>query len=550
MTQAPVSAALRAEATEWADADPDPRSRAAVLAALDIGDGEALSRWFGPALRFGTAGLRGPMQPGPAGMNTATVRRAAAGVARWLLDRPDSRRNPGGRPQVVIGHDARLRSADFAADVADVLSGQGVAAMTLPGPEATPVLAFAVRHLEADAGVMVTASHNPAVDNGLKVYAADGAQIVSPADLEIEAAIGATGPAADLPLGDGWELLGDAIRERYLDAVVSRMLVPTRAIRIAYTPLHGVGASLLLEAFDRAGFPGPVVEPSQRLPDPAFPTVPFPNPEEPGALDRVLALAAEMDPPAPLVLANDPDADRCAAAVDGRVLTGDEVGVLLADHLLRHRRGTVATTVVSSSMLAAIAADAGVPFVQTLTGFKWLVRAEPAPLLFAYEEALGYAVAPDIVRDKDGISAALLLSERAAELASEGKTLLDRLDELACRYGLHLTSQVSIRLTNPAELTLAMRRIRADPPASLAGLPVAWVRDLLQPDTGLPAGDVLILTLTGGRVALRPSGTEPKLKAYLEVVRPVVGGDIDAARTDAEEVLAALTADVTGLLAG
>ena len=486
-------------------------------------------------------------------MNTATVRRAAAGLGHWLLNGPESLARSDRRPRVVIGHDARRYSSDFAADVAAVLSGLGVAAMTLPGPEATPVLAFAVRQLDADAGVMVTASHNPPIDNGLKVYAADGAQIVSPADREIEAAIRAAGPATELALGDGGELLDGSIRAAYLDAVISRSLVSARDVRVAYTPLHGVGAALLLEAFRRAGFPEPAVERSQRQPDPTFPTVPFPNPEEPGALDRVLALARSLDPPAQLVLANDPDADRCAAAVAGRVLTGDEIGVLLADHLLRHRRGAVATTVVSSSMLAALAADAGVPFIQTLTGFKWLSRAGDAastPLLFAYEEALGYAVAPDLVRDKDGISAALLLAERTAELAVLGKTLLDRLDELACRYGLHRTSQVSIRLTNADELTTVMQRIRAHPPSALAGLRVVAVRDLLQADSGLPASDVLILSLTRGRVALRPSGTEPKLKAYLEVVNPVVGDDVGAARSAAEVVLVALTAAVHALLAG
>jgi phosphomannomutase len=422
-----------------------------------------------------------------------------------------------------------------------------VRARLLPGALPTPVLAFSVRHLGAHAGVMVTASHNPAQDNGYKVYGADGAQIVSPTDREIEQAIEASGAANELPISDAYEVLGDEVLEAYLTAITGLVHGTARDLLVAYTPLHGVGGAVLLEAFARAGFPSPCVEPSQAEPDPEFPTAAFPNPEEPGVLDRVLAL----DPTADLVLANDPDADRLAVACQGRVLTGDEVGVLLADHLIRTRPndwGLVATTLVSSSMLQRIAEAAGVPYAETLTGFKWIMRAGD-PIRFGYEEALGYAVAPQIVRDKDGISAALVFAELAAELKAAGRTVLDRLDELAAIFGVHATAQLSARFEDQSEIADMMSRLRAADVQSLAGRAVVERRDLLTNPGDLPASDLVLLRLDGGKIVVRPSGTEPKLKAYLEVVEQPTT-DVAAARSRAESAVADLQSAVSSLLKG
>jgi phosphomannomutase len=526
-------------ARAWAAADPDPKTAAQVLALADAGDVTALRALFGGRLAFGTAGLRGPLRPGPDGMNRAVVRRAAAGVAQWVSSHPD--------PIVVVGYDARHGSRDFARDSCRVLAGAGVSALLLPDPLPTPVLAFAVRHLGAQAGVMVTASHNPASDNGYKVYGADGAQIVSPSDDEIEVAIQDAGPARDLPLSDDYELLDDGVLDAYLTAVSGVVRGTARDLTVAYTPLHGVGGVVLLEAFARAGFRPPLVEPSQAGPDPEFPTAPFPNPEEPGVLDRVLAL----DPTADLVLANDPDADRLAVACQGRVLTGDEVGVLLADHVLRTRPGEpglVATTIVSSSMLQRVAERAGVPYSETLTGFKWIMRAGD-PLRFGYEEALGYAVAPDIVRDKDGISAALIFAELAAELKVSGRTVLDRLDELGETFGVHATSQLSVRVEDQSEIADMMARLRAADLGTLAGRPVVERRDLLTDPGDFPSSDLVLLRLAGGKAVIRPSGTEPKLKAYLEVVQPPTA-DVTASRRSAETALTQMRTEIAGVLRG
>jgi phosphomannomutase len=530
---------LAARARAWTAADPDPQAAAQVQALVDAGDTAGLTALFGGRLSFGTAGLRGPLRPGPDGMNRAVVRRAAFGVARWVLGRPD--------PSVVVGYDARHGSRDFAIDSCRVLAGAGVRARLLPGPLPTPVLAFAVRHLGASAGVMVTASHNPAQDNGYKVYGADGAQIISPADREIESAIEAAGAANELPVSDAYEVLGDEVLEAYLTAITGLVRNSARELSVAYTPLHGVGGAVLLSAFARAGFGAPIVEPSQAEPDPDFPTAAFPNPEEPGVLDRVLAL----DPTVDLVLANDPDADRLAVACSGRVLTGDEVGVLLADHLIRtrpHDPGVVATTVVSSSLLQRIADATGVPYAETLTGFKWIMRAGD-PIRFGYEEALGYAVAPDIVRDKDGISAALIFAELAAELKAAGRTVLDRLDVLAVSFGVHATAQLSVRVDDQAEIAGMMARLRAADLTALAGRTVVERRDLLTGPGDLPASDLMLLRLDGGKVVVRPSGTEPKLKAYLEVVEQPTT-DVAAARSRAESAVADLQSAVSSLLKG
>jgi phosphomannomutase len=499
-----VTPDLAATARAWVEDDPDPATRAEVEQLLAAGDEPALRARFDGRLAFGTAGLRGPVRAGPTGMNRAVVSRTAAGLAAHL--------GPG--RTVVVGRDARHGSEDFARDTCEVLAGAGLRALLLPRPLPTPVLAHAVLALRADAGVMVTASHNPPQDNGYKVYLGDGAQVVPPVDGDIERASAAVVRVRDLPRSDGWEQLGEDVVEGYLDAVAGLPLTPARDLRVAYTPLHGVGGQVLLAAFARAGFPAPDVVPEQAEPDAGFPTVAFPNPEEPGAMDLLLALAARTG--ADVAIASDPDADRVAVAVGGRVLRGDEVGVLLADHLLTAgRRGLVATTVVSSSMLARLAAAHGVPFVQTLTGFKWLARAGES-LIYAYEEALGVMVAPDVVRDKDGISAALLVADLAAAEKAQGRTLLDRLADLEARHGRHETRQLSYRVEDRSIVDSAVEDVLTRPPQRYGDLPVTSVEH--------PAPDVLVHRLgSAGRVVVRPSGTEPKLKAYLELVDPAPG---------------------------
>jgi len=518
------------EARAWLAEDPDPDTRAELAALIDAADVGAVSDRFAGRLEFGTAGLRGELGAGPNRMNRVVVIRAAAGLVRYLAAR-DGR-------LMVIGFDARHKSDLFARDTAAVATGAGLRAMVLPRPLPTPVLAFAIRHLGADAGVMVTASHNPPQDNGYKVYLGDGSQIAPPVDAEISAKIAAVGPLSTVPLRSRWETLGDEVLEAYLDRV-ARVVGPDspRDVRVAYTPLHGVGRDVVLAAFERAGFPAPEVVAAQADPDPDFPTVPFPNPEEPGAMDLALALGAEAD----LVLANDPDGDRCAVGVRGRLLRGDEVGSLLAAHLARRGgSGTFATTIVSSSLLSKIAARHGLGYAETLTGFKWLTRVEG--LRYAYEEALGYCVDPAAVRDKDGVSAALLVAEVAALAKAEGRTLLDLLDDLAREYGLHATDQLPVRVEDPRRIDEAMRRLRAEPPASLAGRVVTRVDDLSLGADGLPPTDGLRFRLAGAaRVVVRPSGTEPKLKCYLEVVVPVSSSeDVSAARSRAAADLAAL----------
>jgi phosphomannomutase len=547
----------------WIAADPDPASRGELEALLSAGNEPELRERFDTGLTFGTAGLRGPMRAGPNGMNVAVVRRAAAGLAAFLLATCDE------IPTVVIGCDARHHSEEFARDSAKVMAGAGLRVSLLPPQVPTPVLAYAVRALGANAGVMVTASHNPAMDNGYKVYLggpasepASGAQIVPPQDAEIEAAIEAAGPAAALPLADDFERLDREIVRSYIDSVVGLTRTAERTLRVAYTPLHGVGGSVLLDALEKAGFESPAIVEAQFDPDPDFPTVAFPNPEEPGATDLLLELSARVD--ADVAIANDPDADRCAVAVGGRLLTGDELGLLLADHVLTHQRPgeplgagrLIATTIVSSSALAALAAARGVRSTQTLTGFKWLARAGGEELVFAYEEALGYAVGLGLVRDKDGISAALAVCELAAHLKARGLTLLDRLDELAMELGLFATAQVSVRLTDPDAATAAVRRLltgaltTSGAPTTLGGLRVTGVADLMATTGGLPPTEGVRLTLDGGRVVVRPSGTEPKIKAYLEVVTPpeIVAKDLPAARAAAAERLHQIAAELRPLL--
>lgn len=548
---------LRAAALAWRDDDPDPGTVAEVDALVATGDEDGLRDRFGASLTFGTAGLRGALGAGPNRMNRVVVRRAAAALARWLDDHAVD-------GPVVIGRDARHGSRGFAEDSARVIAATGRPVVLSDGTVPTPLLARAVVALGAAAGVMVTASHNPPEDNGYKVYGGDGAQIVPPTDREIAERIAAIHRVADLPLADLADPhirpLPEQVVDDYLAGVGSlRMQPELPSPTVAYTPMHGVGGPLVARAFTAAGFVAPVVVAEQAEPDPEFPTVRFPNPEEPGAMDLLLALAADRG--VDVALANDPDADRLAAAVpvhDGwRVLSGDEVGVLLADHLLRHGTGDdrlVVTTVVSSTMLSKLAARHGVAYAETLTGFKWLARAAldrpDLRFVLGYEEALGYSVG-ELVRDKDGISAAVVFAELVAALAAEGSSVPQRLDELAADLGVHATRQRSLRfegLDGPARMADRVARLRADPPAALAGIDITDAEDLARGER-FPPTDAVILRGDGLRVVVRPSGTEPKLKAYVEAVVAVAGDDVAGSRRRAGERIDAALADLDELLA-
>jgi phosphomannomutase len=535
---------LLAQARDWADADPHAGDRAEIEALIEAQNLEQLARHFAGPLTFGTAGLRGPLRAGPSGMNAAVVTRAAAGLARYLAD--DGHAGGG----VVIGYDARRRSDEFAHVTAAVLAGAGFAVQVLPRALPTPVLSFAVRHLGCVAGVMVTASHNPPEDNGYKVYLGDGAQLVPPADGLIESAIAAVGPAREVRLADDWLTLGHDVEADYVAAVVAALdpgrVAARGSLTIAYTAMHGVGADTTRAVFAAAGLSEPVSVAEQDRPDPRFPTVAFPNPEEPGATDLLKALADRIG--ADVAIAEDPDADRCSVVCGGHQLTGDEVGALLADWLLRRGvQGTYASSLVSGSLMHVITAVAGQPSAETPTGFKWIIRAgsTEAPLVFGYEEALGYAVSPTVARDKDGISAALAVALLAAELKASGRTLLDRLDELATEHGLFVTGQLSVRVDDLSVITGAMARLRSAPPGHLLGRDVAYA-DLALED---PPVDAVRLLGDGVRVIVRPSGTEPKLKAYLETVVPVHDdAGLIAARGRGEDELDQLRQEMSAAL--
>ena len=559
-----IPADLRRRLDAWLADDPDERDRAELetLARDDSAEAHAeLADRLGGRLEFGTAGLRGAVAAGPNRMNRAVVRGTTAALARWLLQRQASGRDAG----VVIGCDARHRSDEFADEAARVLAGAGIRVRLIPRQQPTPLLAFAVRHLHAAAGVMITASHNPPADNGYKLYLGDGAQIIPPADAEIEAEIGAVGPLSQVLVAPPDSPLitrhGDEVAQAYLDAICAVSPAPPAAawLRFVYTPLHGVAAGLALRAFEQAGFPAPDVVAAQAAPDPDFPTVRFPNPEEPGALDLALAQARRSG--ADLVLANDPDGDRLAVAVPDpqaasgwRTLTGDQVGALLGAYLLDQEPSDpsrlVVTTIVSSTMLSRIAAAAGAQYAETLTGFKWIVRAgDSRPgtrFVLGYEEALGYSVG-DTVRDKDGIGAALALLGLATRARSSGQSLLDVYDALETAHGVHLTAQLTVATTAPVDV---MARLRAAPPAELGGEAVTEITDLTGGTRELPSADVLTYRLQGARVVIRPSGTEPKIKAYLEVVEPVLAGHLAEARRAAATQLAPLREAVGTMLTG
>lgn len=534
----------------WLRQDPDAETRdelAGLVTAASAGDAAAtaaLADRFGTRLAFGTAGLRGALGAGPNRMNRVLVTQAAAGFAAYLRGRAE-------RPSVVIGYDGRKNSRIFAIDSAEIFAGAGLRAILLPRLLPTPVLAFAVRHLGVDAGVMVTASHNPPDDNGYKVYlggADEGGQIVSPADAEIAAAIDtiAAGDIADLPRSADYEIASEDVVRAYVAATSAVAPAPAsvEGMRWVYTPMHGVGEKTFSAVVSAAGYPAPVIVAEQRDPDPSFRTVSFPNPEEPGALDLAFALARASD--AELIIAHDPDADRLAvaipdAAVEGgwRRLTGNEVGLLLGARAARAAEGipgaALSCSLVSSPGLEVIARRHGLNYVETLTGFKWISRTPG--LVFGFEEALGYLVNPEHVRDKDGISAAIALLGLAAEARERGATVQTLLGEVASTYGHFASGQVSIRVDELSVIAKVMLSLRSDPPTRIGQLSIARAEDLSVPGGALPPGDVLRYRLSdGSRVIVRPSGTEPKLKVYL-----------DAAASTSAEAAARITELDTGV---
>ncbi|HEY5111346.1 MAG TPA: phospho-sugar mutase [Acidimicrobiales bacterium] len=544
---------LRDRVVAWIALDPDDTDRSTLQALLDANDVTELERRFTTPLTFGTAGLRGPEMAGPAGMNRATVRRATQGVLAWLdvLGVDPSR-------GVVVGRDARHGSERFNDEVIGVLLGAGATVYEMPGPLPTPFVPYCVKSLGAAAGIMITASHNPPEDNGYKLYASDGSQIIPPDDETVERFMREAGDAV---LGTRssatYFLIADELLEQYRAHFLERFRVDGGSdLRITYTPLHGVGGAPMTALLADAGYAHVATVAKQFEPDGDFPTLPFPNPEEPGALD--LAIEAANESNSTLIIANDPDADRLGAAArrdsEWRVLRGDEIGWLLASALLEgigEAQQMVATTIVSSTMLEKMAAAAGVGCATTLTGFKWLARAAGAGVLgFGYEEALGYAVDAR-VGDKDGLSAALALARLAHDLAHEGQTLFDRLDELEGRFGVHATSQLALRFEG-AEGLVAIRRVvaqlRDTPPSSLGSLTVTEVIDLNNGWRGLGATDGVILMLGAmGRVVVRPSGTEAKVKAYVEVT-PSNEGSLEAQRARAAVTIDGVRASLATLL--
>jgi phosphomannomutase len=568
--------ALAGAAHGWLAEDPDPATRAELdllLKEASTGDAAALADLadrFDGRLQFGTAGLRGEMGAGPNRMNRVTVIRAAAGLAAFLTEQ----HGPGAT--VAVGYDARHNSRQFAEDTAAVMAGAGHKPRLLPRALPTPALAFSVRHLAAQAGVMVTASHNPARDNGYKVYLDDGSQIAPPNDALIAARIDAVGPLESVPRG----AIGALVAEDVIDAYVARsreLLTPAvgRDVRIVHTAMHGVGWELFRRVLMNAGFPEPLAVLEQATPDPDFPTVAFPNPEEAGALDRAIDLASAQREPVDAILANDPDADRLAVAVREpsgrwRQLSGDDVGLLLGWHLAsgkheqsasgkheqsasgKHERsaagkheqsveapprGSFASTIVSSEGLAAVCEHAGTPYARTLTGFKWLSKVPR--LRYAYEEAIGYCCDPSHVNDKDGVTAGLIVAELIARLKADGRTLLDGLAEVDRITGNRVTAQLSIRSDDSARIQGLMRRLRTSGPSVLGDIAVRSAEDLSVAGKPLPADQGLRLVLEGGWIAVRPSGTEPKLKCYIEIGDPTA-----ETRAPVVERLAAVKAEL------
>jgi phosphomannomutase len=574
--------ALRTLVESWASDDPDPSTAAELEALLAAGSWDELADRFAGRLEFGTAGLRGVLGGGPNRMNLAVVRAATAGLCAYLERTTEHAQTRG----LAIGFDGRRMSAEFARETARVALGRGFKVRLFDDVTPTPVLAFAVLDTGAAAGVMVTASHNPPEYNGFKVYWGNGAQIVPPHDVGIAAEIERCGALKTMPLRsveDGHEhglveRLGAEIEDRYHAAIQRLLVLPAPAPRdlcIVYTALHGVGGRHVLRALASAGFEDVHAVDAQHQPDGSFPTVRFPNPEEHGAMDLVLQLARERE--ADLVIANDPDADRLALAVrrgpsDYVQLTGNEVGCLLAHHVLEHTadipRRTVLSSLVSSPMLGAIARAHGAHWEETLTGFKWIanraleLERQGHTFVFGYEEALGYTVG-SLVRDKDGVSAALVAAELAAKCKARGRTLLDELELCARRYGLYLSRQVAVTMKGSdgaARIQRIMAGVRSHPPDAIGTHAVLAVQDLLVGERrvrsgtieklALPPSNVLALELDGGhRVMLRPSGTEPKIKYYFDFRETIAGDEaVASARGRAERVLDGLVRSFVDLV--
>ena len=534
---------LVAEVAQWIALDPSPTDAALLQKWLDDGNEIDLRRCFNGFLQFGTAGLRGPIGPGPSCMNRAVVHRAAAGIAAYMKAR--------GLTKVVIGRDARYGSEDFTQESAEVFAGAGMEVFVLPRPMATPVLAYATTALGADVGIMVTASHNPPQDNGYKVYLGGvvdgvryaGSQIVPPADIQIAAEIAKINHLA--PKKTGWTVLNDDVFNKYV-AATAALARSKNPLKVVYSAMHGVGSESLEAVFKAAGFSEIHFVEEQKLPDPAFPTVAFPNPEEPGAIDLSLALARKID--ADIVIANDPDADRCAAAINDpatgwRMLRGDEVGAILGHYISTTMKDSTngkafGNSIVSSSILKKIADKHGIEFHETLTGFKWLAKIPN--LRFGYEEALGYAVDALSVNDKDGISAALMIAQCAGELKAEGRTMADYLDEIWSTYGFHATEQISIRVNSIAQVDTLLARLRKNPPQSIGGFALTQADDLERPTDGLPPTNGLRYWFGPNlRVIIRPSGTEAKMKCYIELCAP---------QNEAILTLPALRSELTDLM--
>ena len=541
-------------AHKWVAEDPDPATSSVLsnlLEAAELGDSDAVSELvdaFDGNLEFGTAGLRGRLGPGSNRMNRVVIARVAAGLAAYLLA------NCG--KTIVVGFDARHNSEVFAHDTARIMAGAGLTANILPKALPTPVLAFAIRWAGCDAGVMVTASHNPPEDNGYKVFLGDGSQIVPPVAAEISAYIAEVGPLASLRRSDNYRVLGGDVLDAYVARAVSLVGDGPRGVSAVYTALHGVGGEVFVRVVETAGFDMPWRVAAQFEPDGTFPTVRFPNPEEPGAMDLSLAYARERG--ADVVIANDPDADRCAVAIphdgDYRLLTGDEVGALLGWWIAKRDRGTgskpakvYAQSIVSGTLLERIAAGAGFEHTTTLTGFKWISKVPG--LRFGYEEALGYCVDPAAVRDKDGITASLLVLEMVAALTADGRDLQDVLDDIAREFGLHVTTQLSVRVSDLTLARAALTRLRVNPPTSLGGREVLRVDDFQGGTNGLPPTNGLQFILRNARVIVRPSGTEPKLKCYMQIEIPAPVSDIANARAVARSALTVMHASVAAMLA-
>ena len=531
---------LEQEVLAWIADDPDPKTAAQLQQWLDAGNESELRASFNGFLQFGTAGLRGPIRPGPSGMNRAVVGRAAAGIVAYMKER--------NLTSVVIGRDARYGSEDFTFETAEIMSGAGMKVYVLPRPLPTPVLAFATNELKCDVGIMVTASHNPPQDNGYKVYLGGtvdgihyrGSQIVSPTDEAIATKIDAVSSLKSEPRGKVWEVLGEEIVDKYVNRTASLAGTPG-SLRIVYTAMHGVGTETIQRVFQKAGFQSPILVQAQAAPDPDFPTVAFPNPEEPGAIDLALETARSFD--AHLVIANDPDADRCAAAVNDpvsgwRMLRGDELGAIFAESIARKiDSGIFANSIVSSSIVKKIAEHYNLEFKETLTGFKWISKIDN--LLFGYEEALGYCVDQKNVNDKDGISAALILVQIVNELKANGQSVFDYLEKLGNEYGFHRTDQISIRVTNLNEIDELLKKVTTTPPQTLLNNALKSYENLSESKV-MPTVGVRLNYENGIRVIIRPSGTEPKIKCYIEV--------ISSTKNEAENLISQIKQALTKVL--